>query len=203
MVGGAMIENSARSIARALTFVVGFAWVGCSPTYSKPWDRPPETLAECRDKHVGAVTETCQKQHGVTFTPRDDGAPCGKNSDCDSGACHESADSGYFCTPGQCSDQSPCPPGFFCWNRGPTIGSWCYVDPDCRFPGDSLASCVGGLLLDAAAACESDCEPEFNEWFGCIEMSSERLCTPEYADKKCGIARGVLEGCCPACTHSR
>lgn len=143
------------------------------------------------------VVAICKTQHPAAPQPREIGASCVTDNQCNSGFCLNPFGQAAYCSV-TCPGGNECPLGFRCEDTGTSIGPGCYEDV-CLYGGTDAADCTTNLLQELEAACRSDCAVTRTQaWIDCL-ASAGRLCGTGDASEHCGAERGLLESCCFGC----
>ncbi len=143
------------------------------------------------------VTAFCKKQFPLPPAAGTTGAACTGNAQCSSQNCIMPFGSGeQYCTV-PCPNGTECGHGYSCQDAGPGNGSLCYRNI-CIYGGQDASDCVVQMKNEIDTACRSGCGSELQAWIGCI-AAAPLICERTEAQTQCGIERGYLDSCCPAC----
>lgn len=139
------------------------------------------------------------EEEDTTPEPGGLGAPCGDNTDCESGYCIESP-TGFVCTKTCLTD---CPTGWSCKsviNTQPDVVFICVPDVlSLCLPCDEDKQCGGGRCIDVGTGkfCASGCPQNgCPTGFSCANEGGEELCIPDSGTCDCSIANdGQVRSC--------
>ena len=204
-------------MTRALAcLILTFVLVGCESERRGPAGCPPGSVCledlgasdsggggSCAPADYTAQAESICATNHPQPDPRDFGATCVDDGQCDSGLCADRFTGGQYCTIA-CPRGDECPVGYRCDESGriDSVETLCFREV-CVYGGTDRASCISNFLDDVDAACTdsiaSCAAGELDAWVGCMG-SAGRLCFPGDA---CAVERDALERCCPRCRRDR